>query len=375
MLPHVRDRAARGRRGLADRRHRRRVPRQQGRRDALARMWLRRRARRRICARSASALELVSSLPQAEQEGLETVVGAVAVAAVTFMIVWMRRNARGLRGGLRGRARPGARRGLDGRARRDGVLRGDPRRASRPPCSCSPRSTRDEPGRRAGSRRGPGRVAAAAIGWGLYRGGVRHRPRAVLPRDRASCSCSSPRAWSRPPSTRRTRRAGSASCRTQAFDLRWLVAARHASLVRCSPGCSVSAAPDRRRGARLPGVRDPDGLSSSSGRDAARAGAPGAARRPPPPGPARRLAALLAGCGGGGAARRAAARRGRARPVQADRRRLRPGRARRSGGPATFEVVNGGAAGVTRVRGPRRRPILGEVENLALGSPAASRSR
>ena len=32
-------------------------------------------------------------------------IGAVAVAAVTFMIVWMRRNARGLRATLEGQRR------------------------------------------------------------------------------------------------------------------------------------------------------------------------------------------------------------------------------------------------------------------------------
>ena len=38
-----------------------------------------------------------NELPQKQQEGLETIIGLIAVAAVTYMIVWMRRNARGLR--------------------------------------------------------------------------------------------------------------------------------------------------------------------------------------------------------------------------------------------------------------------------------------
>ena len=50
-------------------------------------------------------LEIVSaSLPQAQQEGLETVIGAVAVVFVTGMIVWMSRHARGMRSELEGSA-------------------------------------------------------------------------------------------------------------------------------------------------------------------------------------------------------------------------------------------------------------------------------
>jgi high-affinity iron transporter len=41
-------------------------------------------------------------LPQREQEGLETVIGLIAVSAVTYMIVWMRRHARGIKAQLQG---------------------------------------------------------------------------------------------------------------------------------------------------------------------------------------------------------------------------------------------------------------------------------
>jgi high-affinity iron transporter len=79
--------------------------RQEGRRDALRWMWAGVALAIALCAAGGVALELVSrSLPQAEQEGLETVIAAVAVVAVTFMIVWMRRNARGLRRVLEDRA-------------------------------------------------------------------------------------------------------------------------------------------------------------------------------------------------------------------------------------------------------------------------------
>lgn len=71
---------------------------QQGRRDALRWMWAGVGIAIAICLAVGVALELLSrSLPHKQQEALETVVGLVAVAAVTFMIVWMRRHARGLK--------------------------------------------------------------------------------------------------------------------------------------------------------------------------------------------------------------------------------------------------------------------------------------
>jgi iron uptake system component EfeO len=44
------------------------------------------------------------SLPQREQEGLETIVGLIAVAMITYMVVWMRRHSRGLKHSLEGSA-------------------------------------------------------------------------------------------------------------------------------------------------------------------------------------------------------------------------------------------------------------------------------
>jgi len=67
--------------------------RQQGRRDALRWVWIGVGLAIGICAAVGVGLDLLSKqLPQKQQEGLETVVGLVAVAAVTFMVVWMRRN-------------------------------------------------------------------------------------------------------------------------------------------------------------------------------------------------------------------------------------------------------------------------------------------
>ncbi|GAA4663775.1 iron uptake transporter permease EfeU [Frondihabitans cladoniiphilus] len=57
-------------------------------------------------------LDLVEqALPQAEQEGMEAIIGAVAVVFVTTMIVWMRKHARDLKGDLEAEATAAAGRG------------------------------------------------------------------------------------------------------------------------------------------------------------------------------------------------------------------------------------------------------------------------
>jgi high-affinity iron transporter len=54
-----------------------------------------------LCLAAGIALHLLErSLPQKQQEGLETVVAAVAVCVVTYMVVWMRRHARSMKGAL-----------------------------------------------------------------------------------------------------------------------------------------------------------------------------------------------------------------------------------------------------------------------------------
>ena len=79
--------------------------RQQGRGDALRLMWAGVVVAVLLCTGIAVGLQVLDrELPQAQQEGLETIVAAVAVAMVTFMIVWMRRHARGLAGDLRASA-------------------------------------------------------------------------------------------------------------------------------------------------------------------------------------------------------------------------------------------------------------------------------
>jgi iron uptake system component EfeO len=72
-----------------------------GRRDAIRLMWGGVALAVALCALVGVGLELASrTLPQREQEGLETVVGVLAVLAVTWMVLWMRRHARTLKGTL-----------------------------------------------------------------------------------------------------------------------------------------------------------------------------------------------------------------------------------------------------------------------------------
>jgi high-affinity iron transporter len=72
-----------------------------GRRDSLRAMWTGVGVAVLFCVGFGIALQILDeNLPQIRQEQLETVVALVAAAAVTYMIVWMRRHARNLRGDL-----------------------------------------------------------------------------------------------------------------------------------------------------------------------------------------------------------------------------------------------------------------------------------
>jgi high-affinity iron transporter len=77
----------------------------EGRRDAMRQMWIGVGIAIALCTAVAVILDVVGQeLPQQQQEGLETVVGLIAVSAVTYMIVWMRRHARGIKATLEGDA-------------------------------------------------------------------------------------------------------------------------------------------------------------------------------------------------------------------------------------------------------------------------------
>jgi high-affinity iron transporter len=71
---------------------------QRGRSDALRLVWLGIALAIGACVLFAVALQLFSSsLPQQQQEALETVISFVAVVMVTYMIIWMRRHSRYLK--------------------------------------------------------------------------------------------------------------------------------------------------------------------------------------------------------------------------------------------------------------------------------------
>jgi high-affinity iron transporter len=71
---------------------------QQGQRSALRQVWIGVSVAVLICIGVGVALQIISDdLPQKQQEGLETVVGVVAVVMVTYMVLWMRRHSRDLK--------------------------------------------------------------------------------------------------------------------------------------------------------------------------------------------------------------------------------------------------------------------------------------
>jgi high-affinity iron transporter len=75
--------------------------RQRGGHHAVRSVWLGVGLAVLLCAGAAVALQVVAQgLPQRQQEQLETVIGVVAVGMVTYMIFWMTRHARSMRGHL-----------------------------------------------------------------------------------------------------------------------------------------------------------------------------------------------------------------------------------------------------------------------------------
>ncbi len=111
-------------------------------------------------------------LPQRQQEGLETVIGLIAVSAVTYMIVWMRRNARGIKATLEGDAASalaaGSTMALVAMAFLAVLREGFETSVFLLAAFQNANDTTA-----AGSGAVLGLIAAVAIGLGLYRGGVR----------------------------------------------------------------------------------------------------------------------------------------------------------------------------------------------------------
>ena len=77
----------------------------EGRRDALRQMWVGVGIAVVLCAIVGVGLDLLGEeLPQKQQEGLESIVGVIAVAMITYMIIWMSRHSRGIKAELEGEA-------------------------------------------------------------------------------------------------------------------------------------------------------------------------------------------------------------------------------------------------------------------------------
>ena len=77
----------------------------EGRSDALRQMWIGVGVAIVLCAAVGVGLDVVGEeLPQREQEALETVVGVIAVAMISYMIIWMTRHSRGIKAELEGGA-------------------------------------------------------------------------------------------------------------------------------------------------------------------------------------------------------------------------------------------------------------------------------
>jgi high-affinity iron transporter len=88
--------------------------RQQGRKDLLRAVFLGVGVAVLLCLAVGIGIKVASGqLPQKQQEGLETVIGLIAVAMVTYMVVWMKRHSRELKGQLEGMAA----RAMDGHSR------------------------------------------------------------------------------------------------------------------------------------------------------------------------------------------------------------------------------------------------------------------
>ena len=145
----------------------------EGRQDAMRQMWIGVGIAIVLCTAVGVGLDLVGEqLPQKEQEGLETIIGIVAVAAVTYMIIWMRRHARSIKGALEGEAASalatGSTMALVGMAFLAVLREGFETSVF---LLAAFQDSTDTTAAGAGAVLGL--VAAIAIGFGLYRGGVR----------------------------------------------------------------------------------------------------------------------------------------------------------------------------------------------------------
>lgn len=145
----------------------------EGRQDAMRQMWIGVGIAIVLCTAVGVGLDVIGQqLPQREQEAMETVIGLIAVSAVTYMIVWMRRHAREIKGTLEGEAASalatGSALALVGMAFLAVLREGFETSVF---LLAAFQDSTDTTAAGAGAVLGL--VAAVAIGLGLYRGGVR----------------------------------------------------------------------------------------------------------------------------------------------------------------------------------------------------------
>lgn len=145
----------------------------EGRRDALRWMWAGVGIAVALCVAVGVVLDLVGrDLPERQQEGMATLIALVAVGMVTYMIVWMKRHSRGLKASLEGSAAAALAAGSTGALVAMAFLA-----VLREGFETSVfllavfQNSSDAPAATVGGVLGLG--AAMAIGYALYRGGVR----------------------------------------------------------------------------------------------------------------------------------------------------------------------------------------------------------
>ena len=145
----------------------------QGRRDVLRWVFVGVGAGVLLCTGVGVLLRVISqNLPQRQQEGLESVIGAIAVLMVTYMVVWMKRHSRDLKGQLEGAATSALAVG-SGFALVAMAFLAVMREGFETVVFLLAAFNESSSGSLAGLGALLGIVAAVALGYGIYRGGVR----------------------------------------------------------------------------------------------------------------------------------------------------------------------------------------------------------
>src|SRR3954469_16328843 len=153
--------------------------RKQGRRDLLKWVLIGVGAAIGLCILVGVALDAYSrNLPQKQQEGLETIIGLLAVGMVTYMAVWMRRNSRHLKGQLEGMAADAMAAGTDARTKAFRAMivmafLAVIREGFETVVFLLAAFNEAGSGASAGAGAVLGIVVAIGLGYGIYRGGVR----------------------------------------------------------------------------------------------------------------------------------------------------------------------------------------------------------